>query len=105
MTLVDKSLFKATPTFRARRKRVLARVQLHGGDGTAQDVMVRDISATGMSAVARTAPPAADEIVTVTLPDGSCVWGLVRWVEGQAFGVEFDASSRRGPASGMIAPG
>jgi hypothetical protein len=102
MTIVDKSLFKPTPTFRARRKRVMARVQLHDAEGTAQDVMVRDISATGMSAVARSGAPDAQEIVTVTLPDGSSVWGMVRWVEGKAFGVEFDASSRQEPVAGVL---
>ncbi|MES2493885.1 MAG: PilZ domain-containing protein [Pseudomonadota bacterium] len=99
MTLVDKALFKSTPAFRSRRKRVLARVQLHDGAGTTQDVMVRDISAAGMSAVARTEAPAPNEIVTVRLPDGSRVWGVVRWVDGRAFGVELDPASRPEPAA------
>ena len=86
MTFVDKTLFKATPTFRARRKRVLARVQLRGAEGTAQDVIIRDISATGTCAVARTAEPDADEIITVTLPDGSSLWGMARGVDGKARG-------------------
>ena len=96
MALVDKALFKPTPAFRARRKRVLVRVWVHGPGGLSQDVMVRDISATGMSAVARAAPPTADDIVKVTLPDSTTLWGLVRWVEGKAFGVEFDPASREG---------
>jgi len=102
MTLIDKSQFKPTPTFRARRKRVVARVQLHDADGTAQDVMVQDISASGMSAVARANPPQVQDIVTVSLPDGSAIWGVVRWVDGRAFGVEFDASSREVPAAGIL---
>lgn len=102
MTIVDKACFQPTPHFRARRKRVLVRVELRGSAGEAQDVMVRDISPAGMSAVARIAPPAAHELVTVTLPDGSTLWGMVRWTEGKAFGVEFDASSRTGPVAGAI---
>ena len=33
MTLVAKDLFRPTPTFRARRKRMLVRVQIEGGEG------------------------------------------------------------------------
>ena len=104
MALVDKALFKPTPAFRARRKRVMVRVWVHGPGGLSQDVMVRNISATGMSAVARAAPPAPDDIVQVTLPDSTALWGLVRWVEGKAFGVEFDPASREEAAAGAIAP-
>ena len=102
MTIIDKSRFQPTPHFRAKRKRVMVRVELRDARDTAQDVMVRDISASGMSAVAQQAPPGADELVTVTLPDGSTVWGMVRWAEGKAFGVEFDASSRQGPVAGVL---
>ncbi len=103
MTLVDKSLFVPTPNFRPRRKRVVVRVRLEGTAGDTQDAMVRDISPTGMSAVARTAPLAADDVVSIALPDGSAVWGIVRWTEGKAFGVEFDPASRTAPASALIA--
>ena len=102
MTLVDKSQFVPTPVFRARRKRVVVRVQVEGAPGDSQDAMVRDISATGMSAVARVSPPASDDLVSIALPDGSSLWGIVRWVDGKAFGVEFDKSSHSQPASGLI---
>ena len=99
MTLVDKALFRPTPAFRARRKRVLARIRVEGGEGAVQDAMVRDISAAGMSATARTLAPAPGEVVSVGLPDGSCLWGVVRWREGKAFGVEFDPASRESSAA------
>jgi hypothetical protein len=102
MTIVDKTLFQPTPTFRARRKRVLARVTVNGAE-TSENAMVRDISATGMSATALARAPAVDEMVSVTLADGSVLWGLVRWAEGKNFGVEFDPSSRESPAAGRIA--
>ena len=102
MTLVDKSLFRPTPTFRARRRRVLARVRVEGSDAVAQDAMVRDISASGMSATARGGPPMAGEVVSVTLADGSTLWGLVRWAEGKDFGVEFDPASREAAPAGAI---
>lgn len=102
MTLVDKALFRPTPTFRARRKRVLVRVRVSGGTGASEDAMVRDISASGMSATALAHAPAAGEVVSVTLPDGSTLWGMVRWAEGKTFGVEFDPASREGPVAGLI---
>lgn len=103
MTLVDKSLFTPTPTFRARRKRVVVRVRVEGAQGDQQDAMVRDISSAGMSAVARLAPPAADDMVSIALPDGGTVWGIVRWVDGKAFGVEFDPGSHTAAPSGLLA--
>jgi uncharacterized protein (UPF0248 family) len=102
MTLIDKALFRPTPIFRARRKRVLVRVQVRGAQDEPREAMVRDISATGMSAVARGKAPPAEEIVSVTLPDGSVLWGMVRWSEAAAFGVEFDPASRECPAAGAL---
>jgi hypothetical protein len=103
MTLVDKSLFTATPVFRARRRKVTVRVQVAGGDAPAQDALARDVSPRGMSATALKAAPAAGEVVHVALPDGSSLWGVVRWAEGKAFGVEFDPGSLDGPVAGAIA--
>lgn len=99
MTLIDKALFRPTPTFRARRKRVLVRVQVCGAEGTPGDALVQDISASGMSAVARQAAPAQGEVVTVNLPDGSTLWGMVRWTKARSFGVEFAPSSREAAAA------
>ena len=97
MTLVDKASFTPTPHFRGRRQRVLTRVQFREGAGPAQDALAQDISASGMSAVANLIPPAANSVLAVTLPDGSTLWGIVRWSEGKAFGVEFDPASRERP--------
>jgi hypothetical protein len=101
--LIDKTLFRPTPVFRARRKRMLVRVQVAGHEGEPREAMTRDISATGMSATARGKAPPAGEVVTVTLPDGSTLWGMVRWSEAAAFGVEFDPASHEGPTAGLIA--
>jgi len=101
MTLVAKDLFRPTPMFRARRKRMLVRVQVEGGEGEPREAMTRDISASGMSAVARGKAPLAGEVVSVTLPDESVLWGIVRWSEAATFGVEFDPGSRERPG-GML---
>ncbi|MBC2667424.1 PilZ domain-containing protein [Novosphingobium flavum] len=82
---------------------MLVRVQVAGGEGEMREAMTRDISATGMSAVARGKAPPAGEVVEVTLPDGSVLWGMVRWSEAAAFGVEFDPASRQGPVAGNLA--
>lgn len=103
MTLVDKASFTPTPHFRGRRQRVLTRVQVREGAGPVQDALAQDISASGMSAVANLIPPAANAVVAVTLPDGSTLWGIVRWSEGKAFGVEFDPASRERPDDGSTA--
>jgi len=101
MTLIDKSLFTATPVFRARRRRITVRLRVAGGVGPAQEAIARDVSAQGMSAIAQGGPPPVGEVVSVALPDGSSLWGVVRWAEGKAFGVEFDPASRTVPAQGL----
>jgi len=101
MTLIDQSLFTPTPHFRARRRRIMVRVRVAGGDGPAREAMARDVSPAGLSAIAQVAAPGLGEVVTVALPDGSTLWGLVRWVEGKAFGVEFDTGSRDGPVTAI----
>lgn len=102
MTLVDKALFRPTPTFRARRKRMLVCVHVEGGEAPPREAMTRDISASGMSAVARGKAPPAGEFVTVTLPDGTLLRGLVRWSEAATFGVEFDPTSPERPPAGLL---
>lgn len=93
MTSVDKSSFRPTPNLRARRRRTLVKVELHNAQNELQDIMVQDVSSTGLRATARNAPPQQDEMVTVKLPDSKVLWGLVRWVDGKQFGVEFDVSA------------
>lgn len=53
-------------------------------------VIVRDISTRGLSAAAKGAPPALNEVVRARLADGRVLWGLVRWQDDNLFGVEFD---------------
>lgn len=90
---MDKGSFRPTPNFRARRRRTLIKVQLHNSRNELQDIMVQDVSSTGLSALARNAPPNRNEVVTVRLPDDTVLWGLVRWVDGNQFGVEFDVTA------------
>lgn len=85
--------FRPTPVFREARRQRLGRVTLRDGHDREIQAMVRDVSSRGFSAAARGAPPALDEVVSLHLPDGGEMWGIVRWAEGNVFGVEFDTSS------------
>lgn len=82
--------FKPTPVLRERRRARCAHFRLTDSRGVLIDVIVRDISSRGLSAAALGQPPAVNEVVRAQLEDGSDVWGLVRWCEGNLFGVEFD---------------
>ena len=93
MGLVDASGFRPTPIFRESRRRALTRLKIViAGEGS-QEVLIRDFSARGFSAAARAHPPQVDQIVTALLPDGRALWGIVRWVERNVFGVEFDVNA------------
>lgn len=87
---MDKSRFKPTPILRERRRNQCARFALTDSRGEEIEVMVRDISSKGLSAAALGTPPAANEVVRARLDDGREIWGLVRWTDGNLFGVEFD---------------
>ena len=91
---MDTSRFKPTPIPRERRRSQLARLTLYDARDETIEVIVRDISSRGLSAVAAARPPAINEIVRARLEDGREVWGLVRWTEDNLFGVEFDTRSR-----------
>lgn len=87
---MDKTRFKPTPILRERRRNQCARFALTDARGQAIEVMVRDISSKGLSAAALGTPPALNEVVRASLEDGRELWGLVRWADGNLFGVEFD---------------
>ena len=84
--------FQPTPIFRERRRAQLVKLALRDAQGALLDIMVRNVSARGLNAAARGEPPQINEVVTVHLPEGHVHWGIVRWVDGNLFGVEFDIS-------------
>jgi hypothetical protein len=92
MTLASSASFRATPHFREKRRRGMARVTLTDATGQVRPIMVRDVSAKGLSAAIQGDPPAIDAMVSVQLPDGTVAWGVIRWVERNLFGVEFDTT-------------
>lgn len=90
---MDKTRFKPTPILRERRRSECARFALTDSRGEEIDVMVRDISKKGLSAAAAGEAPAVNQVVRAHLEDGRVLWGLVRWADGNLFGVEFDTRS------------
>jgi len=101
MGLADPASFRPTPVFRETRRRGLNRVTLVTPGGLARQIMVRDFSTRGFSAAMNSLDLAADDVVTVLLPDGRALWGIVRWADRNVFGVEFDLNaSAEAPASG-----
>lgn len=86
------SHFQPTPILRSRRRRTLLRVQLQDSADRPLPVMMQNVSARGMRGICREGAVAKDEIVRLNLPDGTFLWGVVRWVEGRSFGVEFDTA-------------
>lgn len=87
---MDKARFRPTPILRERRRRRCTRFALTDSHDVEIAVIVRDISSHGLSAAAAGVPPQLNEVVRARLEDGREVWGLVRWREGNLFGVEFD---------------
>ncbi len=87
---MDASRFKPTPIPRERRRRQLTRYVLTDSRGQPVEVMIRNISSHGFSAAAVGTPPPINEVIRAILDDGREVWGLVRWVDGNLFGVELE---------------
>ncbi|KPH59158.1 histidine kinase [Novosphingobium aerophilum] len=91
---MDSRRFKPTPIFRERRIGQCAHITLADSAGRAIDIIVRDVSSHGFSAAAAGAPPPRNEVVCAVMEDGRELWGLVRWTDGNLFGVEFDTRAR-----------
>ncbi|WP_395329839.1 histidine kinase [Novosphingobium sp. BL-8H] len=94
VAMMDSSRFKPTPIPRERRRGQLTPYVLTDSRGQAVEVMIRDVSSRGFSAAAVGAAPAINEVIRAVLDDGREVWGLVRWADGNLFGVEFEAGDK-----------
>jgi PilZ domain len=81
----------AEQIMRAVRQPRIIRARLAHRDGEVQDIVVRNVSETGIGASARGPAPVRGERVTVRLPGDQEVTGLVRWYSGHTFGMMLDA--------------
>ena len=69
---------------------VSARLVLRGGEQ--QDIVIRNISSTGLGARTKGPAPARGERVTVILPGDQILNGTVRWFTRNSFGLELDTA-------------
>lgn len=82
------SRFRPTPVLRARRRKLLASVSMTDAHGRRYAIVVENVSSYGLKANAAETPPIPGTAVTIDLPRGQPVWGVVRWTCGTEFGVE-----------------
>ena len=75
---------------RAARQPRIIRARLLHRDGEVQDIVIRNVSQTGLGASARGAAPVRGERVAVMLPGEQEVRGIVRWFGGHVFGMQLD---------------
>jgi hypothetical protein len=77
-------------TREARQPRIIRARLLHR-DGEVQDIVIRNVSPTGLGASARGPAPVRGERVAVLLPGDQEVTGMVRWFGGHTFGMKLDS--------------
>lgn len=75
----------------ARQPRII-RARLIHRDGEEQEIVIRNVSETGIGASARGPAPVRGERITIILPGGQEAKGLVRWFSGRTFGMELEST-------------
>ncbi len=75
---------------RETRERRLLRGVMRTERLPAFEVVIRNISASGLCATCRDLAPLVGETAEIQLPDGRTVGAVTRWVTGQVFGIAFD---------------
>ena len=75
---------------RAQRQPRIVRARFVHRDGEVQDIVIRNISETGLGASARGPAPVRGERILVVLPGEQEVTGIVRWFGGHTFGMLLD---------------
>jgi hypothetical protein len=75
---------------REQRQPRIIRARLVHRDGEVQDIVIRNVSPTGLGASARGPAPVRGEQVLIVLPGEQEVTGVVRWFGGHTFGMQLD---------------
>lgn len=75
---------------REQRQPRIIRARLIHRDGEMQDIVIRNVSPTGLGASARGPAPVRGERILVVLPGDQEVTGIVRWFGGHTFGMQLD---------------
>lgn len=79
----------STDTSRAPRRTLRLETQGELASGEATEVLLHNVSATGLLIETRT-PLAVDERIAVDLPHAGPTWAKVIWVSGKLYGCQFD---------------
>jgi hypothetical protein len=77
---------------RPLRLRKLLRATLRDSRGRESEVLVRNVSASGLGATTKDTPPARGERVSIDLAPLGLIVGEVRWTKGNGFGLALDHS-------------
>ncbi len=86
-TADDDDLDPASPERAVRQTRIF--VAMMTGERTPeQEIVIRNVSSTGMGGQARECPPQQGEQVTVTMASLGPIVGVVAWVRGDRFGLQ-----------------
>lgn len=80
----------ADQVIREQRQPRIIRARLIHRDGEVQDIVIRNVSPTGLGASARGPAPVRGEHILVVLPGEQEVTGIVRWYGGHTFGMQLD---------------
>lgn len=70
----------------------LIRGELTAPDGRRREIVVRNLSSSGLGGASRGDPVMRGDRVAIVLPQLGNLGGVVRWSKGQSFGVEFDGT-------------
>ena len=90
--LESNSAIVAAIAVREGRRCKLVGATLGLPDGTTSEIMIRNISTEGLGAFTRGNVPEVGSGVSVTIAAIGTFSGTIRWRDGQAFGIELDAS-------------
>jgi hypothetical protein len=86
----DNTVISADRPSRKTRHLRLLRAQFSSPQHGTHDMLIRNVSSRGLGAATRGRSPLKDERVAIHLPFGTQISGVVRWVAGRSFGIEFD---------------
>ena len=90
MSDMSGSFVAASHRERDRRHPRLMLARIEGGRMQGQDLVIRNISKRGLGAATQGIFPFVGEHLSVKLPTGPTISGVVRWADGPSFGVSLD---------------
>ena len=90
MSYIESTFDASTEDARSPRQRRLTRAQMADSFGVNHDIVIRNVSDKGVGATMQGAPPLKGSAVKFIIAHGMAMDGMIRWVQGRAFGIELD---------------